>query len=337
MGIAVVERNALLEQVWDLQTVRDYVAIADLLGELPLEEHLREPELGVILCTAWYQLGAYNNAIELTQKLTPVCEYRGNTRLARRRMNTEALLRIVRGELDIAESLLQKLLYRVEEAGDLQFTTWTHNNLGILYCTKGLWDFALSHYRRAMVAGQRFGQVRHISLCHLNISVAYLRMNRIFDAREHVLQAIELSRDNGSDAELAHIESTQASILLEHRDYLLARITANQSGLRFSRINSKMGAAMTSHLHGRISIAEGHIPEARAHLEDAFAAYADSGYSADDGYLMESFASLNAAEGNSAAAIAYFNKALLFFSELGNAFEVDRLHKKVLDQHSNFY
>lgn len=329
MALAVVERNALLEQVWALQTVRDYVAIVELVGELPLEEYLLEPDLGVTLCYAWYQVGEFDRSLLLIQQLTEVCERRGNTWLSRRRLNCEGLLRVSRSELDEAEPLLQHVLARAEVAGDGQMVTWAHNNLGILYSGRGSWDFALSHFRRAIAAGQRRGDSRHISLCHMNMAAVYLRTDRPSEAQEHVMHALELSRDSGSDAELGHIDCMYANVLLAHGDLSLARAVADQARRRFITINSVKGMGIVHDICGRALMREGRLAEARHSLEEALACYQATGYREVEGFLMEAFATLHEMEGDSGSAIDLLNRAVQFFSQQGNSSEVDRLRARI--------
>lgn len=329
MALAAVERNALLEQVWTHLTARDYAAIVGLVGELPLEEHLREPEMGVILCSAWFQVGELDRSLLLVRRLTEACERRGNTWLSRRRLNCEGLLRATRGELDEAEPLLQQVLVRAEAASDGQMITWAHNNLGILYTGRGSWDFALSHYRRSIAAGQRLGDLRHISLCYTNMSAVYIRTNRLDEAGEHARRAVELSGGTSSEAELAHIECAYANALLASGDLALTRVFVDQARRRFVDLKNRKGLGMVQDIHGRMLMREGRLVEARRSLEDALASYMATGFGEIEGFLMETFATLHEMEGDPVAAEEYLNRAIRFFSKLGNAFEVDRLRVRM--------
>ncbi|HEX8274358.1 MAG TPA: tetratricopeptide repeat protein [Longimicrobiaceae bacterium] len=328
MALAVVERNALLEQAWSLLAARDYVAIVELLADLPLDEHVREPELGVILCSAWFQVGELDRSLVLVQQLTDVCERRGNTWLSRRRLNCEGLIRVTRVELDAAEPLLQEVLARAESAGDGQMVTWVHNNLGILYTSRGSWDFALSHYRRGIAAGQRIGDVRHLSLCHMNMSTAYFRTDRLSDAQEHIQQALDLARESASEAEIAHIECSHANILLAGGDISLAKAVLERARNRFSALNSTKGLAIVEHVSGRLLMHQGHSAEARDALKKALKISEETGYKELSGFILESLAVLHGEVGEVDAAKEYFARAIGFFSRLGNTYELDRLRSR---------
>lgn len=329
MGIAVVERNALLEQVWDLQAARDYVAIADLLGGLPLEEHIREPDLGVTLCYAWYQLGELNRSIWLIRQLTDACERRGNTWLARRRMNNEALICLVRGELDVAESLLQRLLQRVEEAGDIQLASWAYNNFGILCVGRGLYDFALSHFRRSIAYGQRTGNERHISLCLLNMAEVY-RLTGLWEQSLSCLnEAAEISRKFGSESELAHIEVNQAFTLIKRKDLPLARVAANRAEHRFVALRNEKGRGEALQAKGKILMLEGYLPESEIYLREALILSQKTSNRGIEAILLEDLGELHLKNGSTSTSFDFMKRAVALYKEIGNNREADRLKQRM--------
>jgi tetratricopeptide (TPR) repeat protein len=331
MALAAVERNALLEDAWTHVAKRDYVAVLALLEDLPLQEHLREPELGILLCHAFYQLGEFERSLQLNQQLIEACERRGNTSLSRRRANSEGLLRLMRGELDIAEPILQQVLIHAEEASDVRMTAWVHNNLGILHTARGTWDFALSHFRRAVAACHRVGDMRHLSLCKLNMGVAYLRMGYLQEAREHLTSAMHFSRELGSASELAHIEYSLACVFEKEEDFPLARATANQAWVRFSDLNNKKGQGAVLHLYGRIFTKTEKATDARLHLENALTLIRKSGFKEEEGFLMESMADLSFAEGSVSDGISYLYEAVKIFTAINSPFQVERLYARIPD------
>ncbi len=333
MGLAVVERNALLEQVWDLRAARDYVTIADLLGELPLEEHLREPDLGVTLCYAWYQLGELNKSIWLIRQLTEACERRGNTWLARRRMNNEALICLARGELDLAESLLHRLLLRVEEAGDIQLTSWVYNNLGILYFARGLYDFSLSHLRRSIATCQRNGDARHMSLCLLNMAAVYHATGALDKAFTCLQDAAEISRDVGSESELAHIEVSQAFAHVSRNDLPLARATANRAESRFIALGNEKGRGDALQAHGKILMMENRLPDAREYFMEALSLAQKSFNRSSEASLLADIGELHRRNGMTSDFLEFNRRSIALYKEIGNNTEADRLEQHISTMH----
>lgn len=329
MALAVLERNALLEEVWAHLTARDYAAIVELVGELPLEEHLREPALGVILCSAWFQVGELDRSLLLIQQLTEVCERRGNTWLSRRRMNCEGLIYLARAEPNTAEPILQQVLSCAEDAEDHQMMTWAHNNLGIVYLLRGTWDFALSHFRRSILVGQRIGETRHIALSHTNMGVVYQRAGRFKEARAHFDSAAEIATTTASEGELAHIDWSRASLFDALGDAPLARATADQAWKRFYKLKNRIGMAGVLNIYGRILTKEGREADALACLNQGLAEAKGVGGKEQEAFLMESLADLYEFAGNHEDMVSSLEQSVDIFTRIGSPFQVARLRSRL--------
>ena len=329
MALAVAERNALLEEVWSLHAARDYKAVAELIGDLPLEEHLKDPELGVMLCAAWYQVGELNRSILLIQQITGACELRGNTRLCRRRMNNEALIRIARGELAEAEPLLHRAASLAEDAGDILITAWVHNNLATLYAMRGMWDFSLSHGRRSVAAGQRLGDTRHVSLCYLNMGITYLRAENLRESAVYLNLAAELSREVGSESELAHIELAQACLHEQEGDIELALTTGHMANRKFATLSNRKGEAGIMQLRGRIALRLGRPAEARALFEEALSVFRSASFRDGEAQVLSELAELCRSEGRQSEFEDLIRKSIALHTRMGNSCEAERLQTRL--------
>lgn len=329
MALAVGERNALLEQVWHVHGGRQYVRVAELLRDLPTEELVREPELGVTLCFAWYQLGELNRSVSLIRRLTEPCERRGNTPLCRRRINNEALIRIARGEPAAAESLLSRLSTLAEDARDVQMTAWLHNNLATLYCMRGMLDFALSHSRRSIAAGQRLGDLRHLSLCYLNMGVIYFRQDQVRKASACWITAADISRDAGSVSELAQIELNQGFLHEAEGDVQLALASCSSAGERFRSVNNRKGEGGIHHLKGRIALRDKRVDEARPFLEAALSIYESTSYREGEAQVLEDLAEVRYLEGDTRACAGLLRRSISTYVGTGNLFEARRIRSRL--------
>lgn len=325
MALAAVERNALLEKVLGLWKSQDYPAIADALADVPLDEHLREPELGIALCNAWYQLGDFHRSLALIQQLADVCELRGNSRISRRRINGEAMIRLARCELKEAEVLLQRVLSRAEEVEDMLLVAWAHNNAGILYGLKCNWDFALSHYRRAIVAGQRLGDTLHLALCHQNMGSLYRRMGQLQQAREHLDIALDLARETGSESILATIQYNQGYTQAQQGDLSLARATAAKALDRFQKLDNDRGRALLSELHGFILMKEGDLGAAEGMFSAGVSLARSVGIRDTEASLLERLAELSRLKGDSSASTRYLQQAKEVYAQMGSHADIARL------------
>lgn len=331
MALAVVQRHELLEQVWELHDARDYIAIVELVGELPLEEHLKEPEIGLTLCYAWYQLGELNHSVSLIQQLTPVCERRGNTRLCRRCTNSEALIRLARGELKKAEPLLQKVLALAEEAGDQQYLAWVQNNLGILYHLKGLWEFSASYIRRAIAAGQRLGDPVHLLQCHVNASATFHKVGSLSMARWHLEQALDLSRTCGSPSEVAHVELGFAFQHELEGDLPLAESFADRAFQRFGSIRHSKGQGGVYQVYGRIYFKKGKLEDAERCLLMSLTHASAASHREVEACIMEDLARVSLAKGLDDDFAKRVQTAIATYQEMGNRTEAARLNAWLKD------
>lgn len=325
MALAAVERNALLEQVLELWKNQDHLAIADILTDLPVDELLREPELGIALCNAWYHLGDLHRPLVLIQQLTDVCERRGNSRIARRRINAEAMVRLARCELDEAEALLQQVLARAEEAEDMLLAAWAYNNTGILHGLKRNWDFALSHYRRAIVAGQRAGDTHHLAVCHHNIGSLYRRMGQLRESREYSNIAADLARDVGNESVQALIQYNQGFTQAEEGDWALARVAAAKAHTTFEKLDNDRGRALLSELQGYILMQEGYLAAAENTFLVGLALARAVLIPDTEASLMERLSALSRLNGDSNAVIRYLEGAKEVYARMGSQADTARI------------
>ncbi len=309
----------LLEQARALVAGRDYPGLAALLGRVPREQLLAEPELGFLLAEAWRRAGERAGALELARALQPVCRRRGNDRLFRERSNLEGILLFESGDLGGAEAEWRRLVDASSRAGDDEFVARANQNLGIIYTLAGRWEEALASHERAIVAYQRLGYLRGLAQAHNNLAISYREMGFPDEADQAFRQALAFARTDGSEDELGRIEQEWALLTALRGDAALAGVTAERSLQRFRKLGEPGGAGDALRVLGIVALWGGRLQQARARLDEALRLARDLRLRLLEAETVEALAALALAAGDDGSADRLRLEGEKIFAELGAA------------------
>ncbi len=307
----------LLEQARALVAGRDYPGLVTLLGPVPREQLLAEPELGFLLAEAWRRAGERARALELARALEPVCRRRGNDRLYRERSNLEGILLFESGDLGGAEAEWRRLLDAASRAGDEEFVARANQNLGILYTLAARWEEALASYERAIVAYQRLGYLRGLAQAHNNLAISYREMGFPDEADQAFRQAQDFARSDGSQDELGRIEQEWALLTAIRGDAAVARVTAERSLRRFRELGEPAGAGDALRVLGIVALWDARLEQARTRLEEALRLARELHLRLLEAETVEALAALALAAGDQGAAEVLRVEGERIFAELG--------------------
>ncbi len=314
MGVATA--LTLLERARVLVAGRDYPGLAALLGPVPREQLLAEPELGFLLAEAWRRGGERSGALGLARALERVCRRRGNDRLFRERSNLEGILLFEAGELGGAEVEWRRLVDASSRAGDEEFVARANQNLGIIYTLAGRWEEALASHERAIVAYQRLGYLRGLAQAHNNLAISYREMGFLNEADQAFRQALEFARSDGSEDELGRIEQEWALLTALRGDAALAGVTAERSLRRFRQLGEPGGAGDALRVLGIVALWDGRLEQARARLDEALRLARELHLRLLEAETVAALAALALAAGDAAAAERLRQEGDKIFAEL---------------------
>lgn len=306
--------SALLARARALNREREYPQLAALLEEIPHEQRLREPELGLLLADVSRRLGRAQQALALADEVEAPLRVGGHDRLLRSRHNLVGMLLFESGEIAAAERAWLALLDNAHAGNDAEWIARATQNLGVVYTLTDRGEEALTCHARAIAAYQRLGHRRGLAQAHQNLAITYRDAGFPGEAEQHFEEAARHARADGSEDELARVEQERALLILYAGDVALARSTAMSALRRFARLGDPAGQAEAHRVLGLTALYAGERETARVALQHALEAGGNRLLQAE---VHAALAALERSQGNEAAADAHDAKADAGFEALG--------------------
>lgn len=329
MALATSVRDLLLEQAWKYQEQQDYPALIELLGGMPESDLALEPELGFLLAQAQFFSGLWNESLRLLQHIEGPLTWRGYHRLARRRLNLEAIARLHLGDVKTAENqLLYALDLAIQEVDERQIS-YVRNNLGIIADIQCRWDEALANYQHAMVVNQKLGYEQSIAQVHQNLAMTYRNLGFYRSAEAHFEQALTRFVSSGTEAEIAGCEIERALLLGMLGDIQFAQATARRALRRFSKIGHRRGLGEVYRVMGTIANLCGHDEKAGDFLQLALSHARESGDRLAEAETLEELAVLQTRRSEADTASKSSSEAAAIYSALSATVRTERMQHRL--------
>ena len=233
--------SILLEEVRALASGRGWAALVARVGELPQEDWIAEPEVGLHLADALWRVGRSQDALQVAEPLASIFRTQGNQHLLLNLTNIIGIALFGLGRNSEAEDRWNELLAVATEAGGDDYVARASNNLGMIANIRGNREAALLYYGRALAAYRRLGQVRGLAQTHHNLGISYRDLGFAGEADRHFQRAIELAQPDGNVDVIALAESERAMLRATAGDGRFAEVLATRALRRFDELGDPLG------------------------------------------------------------------------------------------------
>lgn len=210
---SVLERNAWLARVEELERRREYTEIIRICSSLPDEFGRDVPELMYSLGLSLRRLGRFHEALTVVEAMAPDAPRWRHTALYRHHRTELGMLLVEFGRLREAEEVLLEVLSESAASDDQATIGAVSNALGVIAQIRRDWHQAIAAIERAMAAAVRLGMTRVLGSCHHNLGMAYRDLGLLSDADNQFEHALDQFRAYGTFIEVLSAQSERALLI----------------------------------------------------------------------------------------------------------------------------
>jgi ATP/maltotriose-dependent transcriptional regulator MalT len=253
----------LLLDLWEWERRLEYTAIRGALEALPRGDVLASDELSLQLLYACIYLRDTVAAAALAAQMEPRFAHGRNEAAARRFLNAQGQIALVRGELTASQRLVEELRDKAELAGDPPQQFYATVHLGIIAGLRGDFTASLQECYRALAMCGTVDTDVWLPVLHHNLALSFREIGMIAEAERH----FELStRDPRPDWVTATTALDRALLRYVVGDFETAAGMARNGLALFQRIGSANGVADAHVVLARIALGQRDEDEAAAQL-----------------------------------------------------------------------
>ncbi len=275
-----------------------------------------DPDRATLVAEAMLRTARPRDADEWLRRLLPRME-RDDAYEWRRGINMRGVALFEMGELDEAESVFQHVLEVGHAVDDPLLVARATNNLGQIQNVRGRRDDALALYQLALPAYQQLGDTLGLAGTYHNMAISYLYLDKLTQADECELHAIEFAREVSAVRLAALARIGRADVALRRGDAEIAYVTALRVAIECHALADPAGAADGLRVVGLACIARGELVDAAVALTHAWqlaVRCANAVLSAD---ALRAYAQLAVARGSIGGARRHANTALDLYKRAG--------------------
>ncbi|HXB27279.1 MAG TPA: tetratricopeptide repeat protein [Gemmatimonadaceae bacterium] len=279
-------------------------------------EPLPDPDRATLVAEALLRTARPRDADEWLRRLLPHIEH-DDPYEWRRGINMRGVALFEMGELDQAETVFQQVLQVGHAVNDPLLVARATNNLGQIKNVRGQRDDALALYQLAVPAYQQLGHVLGLAETYHNMAISHLCLDRLTQADECELRAIEFAREVAAVRLAALARIGRADVALRRGDAEIAYVTALRVAIECHALADPAGAADGLRVVGLACIARGELDDAAVSLTHAWQLAercASPRLSAD---ALRAYAQLAVARGSIGGARRHANTALDLYKRAG--------------------
>ncbi|MEX2571140.1 MAG: tetratricopeptide repeat protein [Gemmatimonadota bacterium] len=264
-----VDLEHLTRRAKQLTRNRNYKRVSELLSGISRDIVVADPELTLMLASAWSYL--FRNAAAKQLLLDAAAGIRASRvhSIARRWQNLMAIQLIREGQINDAERLLLECLGSAERDSHLRLVAYASNGLGIVASLRGEVEGAIRWYRRMLAASQQLGDRFGVGTAHHNLGLVLREWGRWHDSVSHFRLAEEYFGSEGTPEERVFTTSERAMLSLAIGDFPLAERLARGAVEKAYQLGSPFLTGTSLRVLGAILLAASQTTEARIHLENA--------------------------------------------------------------------
>lgn len=249
----------------------DYEGVVELLGPLPRDELLQDPEQGFLLADSARRVGGVDDVLQLAKDVAQAARD-GDPQILCQALNLEGILHFERGQTQAAERSWCDLVEVATLVDEPQFVARASNNLGVTAILSMRLDDAIASFQRACNAYMRLGYARGLAQSHTNLGIVFRELDQEHEAWASFQRALTWSYTAESMDDVARAEEELALFhLYLINDKRTAMKTANSSLDRFRTLRQPNGIANASRAVGVIALAQRDYDTATALLNTALA------------------------------------------------------------------
>ncbi len=327
-GISSVEiadrRMAVLLRAWKLEHGAPAEELRAYLERMPLGDLVAEPELGVLLFSA-YVYGYDPRAREIEKALVPGFELRGNDRLTRRFINFRGAQRLQEGALPEAEMHFRRVEWMSNAAGDERTLCYALANWGVVAYTRLEINQALRASERALVLARRTRDTRTITNMFNNIAILYRSLGMYADAERYWERCLRLPRNT---TERAVIAQERAVLYLLTDRIEAAELFARNAlqTLQAGGIGFRIADALR--VVGMVAAAKGDLTGAERELRRALS-YPLGGEPLTEAEIQEELAVVATRQGNDSESRASEEIAIRIYRRMDAPLQIERVRERL--------
>jgi tetratricopeptide (TPR) repeat protein len=230
---------SLLEELRALAAERRYLEIERKLLDLPADDLIDDPEVGLQLVLAWSHLRRTTEALTLTSRLIDQALAVGNNDLALRVELVKSFLLGREGKLHEAERSVKICLERKDSVDCSQFGAAAISSLATILTLRGQWEPAIALFHRALSHYQQLGHSLGVAASHHNLGLANRYCGRLEEAERYFAAASDYYLAEGTVEEHIMAEAERSLAIVGLGDELLAESMIRRSLQACRRIGNR--------------------------------------------------------------------------------------------------
>jgi predicted ATPase/class 3 adenylate cyclase len=297
----------------------DHAREANALSELAVAENL----LGGI----YWRQSEWALALHHTRRAQVLREQMGYTWGVASTIANLGILEYMAGEWDKARSYFQRSLAMRQEMGDVHGMAIVYNNLGLVARDQGSLDIAEEHFRESLTMATRFEMGYHIANSGIGLAQVLLLRGKSEAAREAIDAALRQTDVIGASDLQAEAYQVQAEIMSSTSEWDEALCAAERSAAMAIDSGNRGLEVKARRVISEIELARGNPQVAREALAQAQAILADVTDELEIGRVSAQAGRIDLYEGHVLQAKEHLQTAQQIFRRLGASLDLEHVEK----------
>lgn len=244
----------------------------------------------------------------------------------------------------IAFGMANKAFYSGEYLAAIKYARDAENNTSpdslsyladiyTIFCSSyqrlGQYETALLYGRKCLAIDEKKGVAENVSSSLNNLAALYLATNRADMAKQYLLRAIDLERNQDNTRSLAVRLGMLGEVYLREENYTQA-LEVTKEALELDRAGNRIGnmAIRLSQL-GAIQLAQGNYAKAETSLLEALPLLHKVGNRTSEAITYQQLGKIEAHIGNIARAEEYFRLCIELCQKTGNKFVLQKTYQEL--------
>jgi len=236
-------------------------------------------------------LGGYDDAVDCAERALEMRRRLGKPRPIAESLGTLANVRIQRGELDQAKTLLGEALELRQQVGDPQGEATCRVGLGAVHFATGDLEGALSLWRDGLELAEIAGDRDLIGAFLNNIGETYLELGDLDRAAAALVEADEMTAETGDQRTAVDVVRNLAALDCERGDFAAALAHVERAMGIGEAIGARPAVAQVKRTWGTILSRRGDAAdEATARFDEAVRVFVETGDQMELGRTVTAYA-----------------------------------------------